>query len=359
MDRLEAEHDNLRAALARSLEAGDVLSVLQIGGALWRFWNVRGYFSEGRRWLEAGLLGGGVAPPGVRASASLGLGYLELRQADYARAVEDLEASLALYREAGDRRGEGYALCFLGWTAADQNELDRAEGLLEESLTLVRAAGTARDVSVALNALAMLRVYRGDHARAAAMQEESLDLARQAGDVQIIAILTYNIGFAAAMNGEYERAEAFVREAKDLFREVGDRGMAPLAISRLGFLALSRNELARAEEFCVEAIRELQEQAQIPGIDFALDVLAGVAAARGDIPGAARIWGGVAGYREATGSPWLPEERTIIEPHIDAARSRLDEADWTKAWEEGRAMTLDQTVGYVLEAFGERAVEQG
>jgi predicted ATPase len=349
MDGLEAEHDNLRAALSRSLEAGDSGSALRIGGALWRFWNVRGHFSEGRRWLTAGLSGEGAAPASLRARASLGLGYLELRQGDYPRAVEDLEASHSLYREIGDRRGQAYALCFLGWIALDRNEFDRAEELLEESLALSRAAGTARDVSVSLNALAMLKVYRGDHERATAMQEECLSLAREAGDVQIIAVLTYNLGFTAAMTGEYERAEAFVREAQELFREVGDRSMAPLASNRLGFLALSQDDPDRAEELCVEAIRDLQEQAQIPGIDFALEILGGVAASRGGIRRAARLWGAVAGYRDATGAPWIPEERAMIEAHIDAARPRLEEATWREEWEKGRSMTLDQAVEYALE----------
>src|SRR5215217_7626129 len=349
MDRLEAEHDNLRAALSRSLKAGDSGSALRIGGALWRFWNVRGHFSEGRRWLTAGLSGEGAAAASLRARASLGLGYLELRQGDYPRAVDDLEASHSLYREIGDRRGQAYALCFLGWIALDRNEFDRAEELLEESLALSRAAGAARDVSVSLNALAMLKVYRGDHERATAMQEECLSLAREAGDVQIIAVLTYNLGFTAAMTGEYERAEAFVREAQELFREVGDRGMAPLASNRLGFLALSQDDPDRAEELCVEAIRDLQEQAQIPGIDFALEILGGVAASRGGIRRAARLWGAVAGYRDATGAPWIPEERTMIEAHIDAARPRLEEATWREEWEKGRSMTLDQAVEYALE----------
>jgi predicted ATPase/Tfp pilus assembly protein PilF len=348
MDRLEAEHDNLRAALSRSLKAGDSGLALRIGGALWRFWNVRGHFSEGRRWLTAGLSGQGAAPASLRARASLGLGYLDLRQGDYPRAVEDLEASHSLYQEIGDRRGEAYALCFLGWIALDRNEFDRAEELLEESLALSRAAGTARDVSVSLNALAMLKVYRGDHERATAMQEECLSLATEAGDVQIIAVLTYNLGFTAAMTGEYERAEAFVREAQELFREVGDRGMAPLASNRLGFLALSQDDPDRAEELCVEAIRDLQEQAQTPGTDFALEILGGVAAWRGGIRRAARLWSAVAGYRDATGAPWIPEERAMIEAHIDAARPRLEEATWREEWEKGRSMTLDQAVEYAL-----------
>jgi len=113
--RLEAEHGNLRAALSRSLEAGDSASALRIGAAVWHFWVVRGHFGEGRRWLAAGLAGGEAVPAGIRAGAMHGLGELALWQGDRARAVEGLEASLTLYREAKNRRGEAYALCFLGW----------------------------------------------------------------------------------------------------------------------------------------------------------------------------------------------------------------------------------------------------
>jgi hypothetical protein len=80
---------------------------------------------------------------------------------------------------------------------------------------------------------------------------------------------------------------------------------------------------------------------------------------RGKIRRAARIWGGVEGYRDARDIPWAPDEREMIEPHIDAARTRLDEAAWEEEWERGRSMTLDQTVGYALEGVGDRAMEQG
>ena len=359
MERLEAEHDNMRAALSWSLEVGDAESALRIGGALWRFWNVRGHFSEGRRWLATALSDGEAAPVGVRARALLGLGYLALRQGDYMRATEDLEASLALYREAEDRRGEAYALCFLGWIALDRNELERAEGLLEESLALGRAVGTARDVSVVLNALAMLGLYRGEYERAATMQEESLSLAREAGDIRSIAIYTTNLGMTAAVTGEYERAETFLQEALEVHREIGAEDMIAPSINLFGFLALSRNDLDRAEDLCVVALRELRERAQLPGIAFALDILAGVAASRGEIRRAARLWGAAAGSREVTGVPWLLEERAMIEPHIEAARSRLDELSWQGEWENGRVMSLDQAVSYALEASGERATEQG
>ena len=350
LERLEAEHDNLRAALSWSLESGDSESALRIGGALWVFWIVRGHSSEGQRWLAAGLSGGEAAPVSVKARALLALGDLRTKtQGDYALAVEDLEASLQLYREAGDQIGEAYALCFLGWIAMERNDLERAEGLLEESLALSREAGAARAISLVLNGLSGLADYRGDYKRAAAMLEECLSMAREAGDIGIIAISNHNLGWTAARTGEYGRAETLLHEAQETYRKLGQGSGVALANSLLGFLALSRNDPDRAEALCVEAIRELQELADIPGVVLTLDILAGVAAARGEIRTAARLWGAATGSREATGAPWLPDERELIESHIDTARTQLDEADWTEAWEEGRAMTLEDAIAYALE----------
>jgi DNA-binding CsgD family transcriptional regulator len=96
---LEVELDNLRAALSWSLDAGDSGSALRIKGALWRFWGVRGHFSEGRRWLSTSLSRGEPAPSNLEAPALLALGGLARRQGDYSRVAEDLRASLALYRQ--------------------------------------------------------------------------------------------------------------------------------------------------------------------------------------------------------------------------------------------------------------------
>ena len=102
----------------------------------------------------------------------------------------------------------------------------------------------------------------------------------------------------------------------------------------------------------MEAIGDLQEQGQIPGIDFALEILAGVAASRGGIRRAARLWGAVAGYRDATGAPRIPEERAMIEAHIDAACTRLEEA--TLAGGSGRREIHDPGSGRGLRPGGTR-----
>ena len=319
MDRLEADLDNFRVALSWLLEVGQAESALRIGAALWRIWRIRGHLSEGRRWLSEGLSGGDAAPVGVRARAMLVLGDLDVTQGDYPQGEEKLEAGLALCREVGDRRAEALALNILGFIASERNDPERAERLLEESLALGRKAGKPVVIHNALNGLAGLAFYRKDYARASVLWEEGLGMARAAGDVRGISIHTNN----------------------------------------LGLRALAQNDFERAQKQGLKVILDLQERAEVYGIDGALDVLASVRASRGEIRRAARIWGGVEGYRDARGVPWAPDERQMIEPHIEAARTRLDEAAWEEEWERGKSMTLDQTVDYALEGSGDRAMEQG
>jgi predicted ATPase/class 3 adenylate cyclase len=359
LDRLEADLDNFRAALSWLLEVGESESALRTGGALWLFWRSRGHLSEGRRWLSEGLSGGDAAPAGVRARAMLVLGDLDVMQGDYPQGEEELEAGLALFREAGDRRAEAQALNILGFIASERNDLERAERLLEESLALGRKAGTPIEIHNALNALANVAFYRNDHARASVLQEEGLGMARAAGDVRGISIHTNNLGLRALARNDFERAEALLQEARELFWKLGDLLNTSVADLNLGNLALARNDFDLAEKRCLKVILDLRERAEVYGIDGALDVLGSVAASRGEIHRAARIWGGVEGYRDARGIPWPPDEREMIEPHLEAARTRLARAAWEEERERGRSMTLDQTVGYALEGSGDLAVEQG
>lgn len=341
MDRVEAEHDNFRAALSWTLEEGDAESALRIGGVLWRFWTVRGHLSEGRRWLSEGLSRAEGVSIGVRARGLLALGDMAKRQSDYAEGQKNLEASLALYREIGERQGAVLPLVLLGWIAMEQGDLDRAEELLEESLALSRQAGTDWDVAYVLNGLFTLESYRGNQACAVELLEESLSTSRKAGDLRGSCVATSNLGFTAIQAGDYERAEALLHEAQEVAQQIRNADMVTQCDLMLGFLALARNDLDRAQALCVKVMRELREWSYVQGIDFALDILGGVAAAR--------IWGGAAGYREVSGIPWLPDEREMIEPHIEAARARLDQATWQEEWEKGRSMSLDQTMGYALE----------
>jgi tetratricopeptide (TPR) repeat protein len=161
LDRLEAEHDNLRAALRWAVEQGEAELGLRLGGALWRFWYVRGYLTEGRERL-AELLAAAGAPgqTAARARALRGLGIVAEAQGDYAVARRHYEEALALMRELGDRRGIALSLNNLGDVARDRGDYAAARALHEESLAIGRELGD-RAIAWILESFAMLALREG------------------------------------------------------------------------------------------------------------------------------------------------------------------------------------------------------
>ena len=142
LERLEAEHDNLRAALSRSLEGEDLEELgLRLANALSYFWFVRGYWSEGRGWLEEALAGNTGDQAEARAKALRVLASLAVEQGDYGRAETSAEEALALYRGLGDEKGVSDSLGELGWVSLLRGDYERAEALLERKPGGCQAVG--------------------------------------------------------------------------------------------------------------------------------------------------------------------------------------------------------------------------
>src|SRR5260370_4352188 len=136
VEGLEEEHDNLRAALSWLLEKEQIELVLRLGGALWRFWYLRGHLREGREALERILLlpAGQTSP--LRAKSVYGAGYLAIGQGDYEQAEAHCREVLALFQEQGDRRGIAACLCVLGDIALQHNHYLERGALAEQVLAL-------------------------------------------------------------------------------------------------------------------------------------------------------------------------------------------------------------------------------
>jgi len=133
-DRLEAEHDNLRAALSWLLARRRAQPALQMGAALWRFWFARSHLSEGTGWLERVLVEGEPEPSPARAKALEGLGWMLQFQGEYARARATYEGMLELSGASGDKANATTALNSLGTVAAQQGDPERARAYLQETL---------------------------------------------------------------------------------------------------------------------------------------------------------------------------------------------------------------------------------
>jgi predicted ATPase/class 3 adenylate cyclase len=283
LDRLEQEHDNLRAALAWASEGGTMEAALRLAGALWPFWDLRGHFTEGRRWLAAALRRPGPARPAWRAKALHGAGALAWDQEDYGAARPLLEEALAVERASGNRRGIAAALDRLGDVARHQRDYELARSLCEQSLALCRELGDRPGTAAALTNLANVARRQGDQGRAQAFYEQSLAVSREVGDRRGIGWALNGLGLVASARGEDRRARAHYEASLVAFREVDDRrGIASLLLTNAWHVAQPQGDYARARALCEESLALSRELGDRRGVGFAQARLAQIAAARGD-----------------------------------------------------------------------------
>jgi predicted ATPase/DNA-binding SARP family transcriptional activator/DNA-binding CsgD family transcriptional regulator len=347
--RLEREHDNIRAALSWTLEHREAELALRLSGALRWFWRARGYHGEGRRWLERALSEEGRTSAEARAKALDGVGWLASEQRDIDRVQAAAEEGLELSEEAGIG---GVILAdfknLLGEAAWLRGDYERAAELFEESLGLHREARNNRGVAWSVCSLAVVSGERGDYERAKELYEEGIALSRKMGGALPLGDLLISAGYVYLLEGDHERATALNEEAAELYRKRGSRGGLRYALDNLGWAALVREDHERARVFHEESLVLCKEIGDKFIGSASLEGLACSAASRGEAQRAARLFGVAQALREAVGYQQMPRERALGEPYLDAARSRLSEAEWEVAFAEGRNMGLDEAVEYAF-----------
>ena len=388
LDRLETEHDNLRAAITWSLDAARHEDTLRLAGSLWRFWYVRGHLTEGRTWLGRVLAENGGHAPAVVADALDGAGMLaraqgdvdaaraslmeslERRrasgngaktaetlvmlgnvthhQSDFARAAGYFDEAATLARAAGEKRTLANALSYLGDGAMSQGNIERATELLTEGVSLFRSIGDLRGESINLSTLGTLAVYRSDFSAGAGYFEQSLKIVRALNDLPSIAIMQINLADALRHIDDVDGAQALCAEALQIARELSSKDIAALSLNVLGRLSLDRGELDLAREQLHESL-ELSLQAGDQQLTAdCLEALGSLAAARHAAEDAARMFGSAEAIREAIGAPlqvaYLPEyERAVRE-----ARAQIDADLFAEAWAAGRATPPETYASLVL-----------
>ena len=347
LDRLQTEHDNLRAALSWSLERGVDLGA-RIAGALSLFWYTRGYLSEGRTYLEA-VARSGVAPATVRAKALDGLGWIAEPQGDYERARTAYEESLELYRSSNDKTGVANALGDLGSLALDRGDYKQATSLLEESLILHRELGSREGLIGVLDGLGVLASAKGEQEQSISFFSEALALSRGTGNVRRTAVSLGNLGITMLAHGNPGQATALLEESLALFREIGDSSNIAISLMNSALAALTQGDHGRVQALGEESLKLLQKTRDTQHIADCLGIMASAAGARGSAKRAARLWGAAEALREEIGVPLQPEDRMVLDPYLATARSSLGEIAWQTTLVEGRAMTPEQAIEYSLD----------
>ena len=242
LDRLEAEHDNLRGALSWALERGGPELGLHLAEAFWWFWEARGYFDEGRRWLEQALAKGSRASS-ARAKALDGVGRLALELGDVDRAVAAAEEGLKLRAQLELEASVAASLLrLLGITAGIRGDYERATELARESLALGRETEDNLTVVWSLIHLGKVSSDQGDHERATQFYEEGLALCRESGYTTPLPNFLSALACEFLLQGDQERATTLNAEATALVRKqganLGGHSRIPGTLERLGWAAL-------------------------------------------------------------------------------------------------------------------------
>src|SRR3954452_11870624 len=242
LDRIQPEHDNIRAALAWSLDEAVELA-LRLASALRLFWEVRGHFSEGGRWLDEALARADDVDPAVRLRALSAGGTIAFRLGNVGLSQERWEFALEIARDLGDDLWIARLLSDLGTAAAGREDWDVATQLLEESAALFRELDVPARLGTVLGNLGHIAAERGDYARAIEVTEEGLTL--ESSHKQNAAISTYNLGSHNLHAGNLEQAREWLERAIALTLELGYKEVMAYALASYVQLCLLEGDATR------------------------------------------------------------------------------------------------------------------
>ena len=303
--RVQADYANLRAALAWVLEKAPEAGA-RLATALPRFWEARGYWTEGREWLDRCLARGGDLGPELRADALLAAGRLACCQCDYDRAEALLGECRALCRGGDNQRGLADALTGLGNVAARRGNWDEARALYEESLALQTEMGSQSGIAGALNNLGLTAHARGEYDKARALYAEALTIRRELGDCFELVQTLNNLGDMACAQGDYATARGFHGEALRIRRELGDKPGMSSSLHTMGWAAHEQGDYDTAFILYEESLAIARELANRSGIAHTLNNLGNLARDKGDVGRArALLEESVAIHREFGRAPGL------------------------------------------------------
>jgi predicted ATPase/serine/threonine protein kinase len=349
LDRFEIEHDNFRAALDWLVETGNAQWGLRLGVALFRFWEMREYLSEGRDRLGKLLrLEGASASGNARLRALFAAGVLAAEQGDFVASDSLFNESLDIARRLGDKQSIAVSLNALAVDARDRGNLPASRALFEESLALWRELHDLRAVARALSNLANVVKLQSDFSYAGVLNQECL---------MIFSKLVDRAGYAWALNhqgditrdqGDSVAARILYEQSLASFRELNDSWGIGGSLADLGNLARERQDYRTADTLYRESLAIFRKLEHKRGIARLLESFACSAAAQSECERALRLAGAAAALRQSIGARLARTEQFKLEQSLEVARLALPIAVGRNAWLEGWVMPIEQAIEDLL-----------
>jgi ATP/maltotriose-dependent transcriptional regulator MalT len=284
------------------------------------------------------------------------LGFTAFHQSDYVHATLHFEAALSLYREVEGRpeSGVGFTLSMLARIAISQAQYERAGRLGQESLAIGRQLRHTHLTAAALDVVGRAYYCEGDFKRAQRVLGESLALSKELGHQQDVADTLNQLGLVAYYQGEYRQAIYMVEAALAVSQTLKHRTGHAKALSTQAEIALAQGDPARARAILLESLTLFQQLGMKLPIVRSLEIMGTIEAGEHQAACAVRLLAAAEALREALGAPLPPPDRPTYARALAAAREQLGKRAFATAWDEGRALSLDQAVDLALAAPAQR-----
>ena len=308
LDRLEDEHDNLRAAMQWSL-TNDPSFAVRLAVAVRNFWLLHSHLSEGYRWLKAALESGGEPPAALRFKLMNGLGLAARFRGDYETARKAYEDGLAAGKEAGDKQG----------------------------------------VALSSRGLGLVAMQQGDTAAARDFFESGLAISRELDDKFGIAISLSFLGDLARTERHFSRARPLFEESLALFRDLDNKSAVSDALNNLGAACFGEGDLRLSKQHFAEAANLAFDLGNKMTISYSLDGFAALAVENGDLKRAAQLCGAAEALRESIGYKIEPAEAVFRDVYLERLRARLDTKEFREAFDRGHAVEPEEAVAIAFE----------
>ncbi|HEV7663120.1 MAG TPA: LuxR C-terminal-related transcriptional regulator [Chloroflexota bacterium] len=342
---LELEHDNIRAALTWCVDAHAPDLGLRAVGLLAWFWHVRGHVGEGRARVSELLEVGRTTAPSLVAEGLRIAGSLALSQSDDRAARELFEESLAIRRQ-GDLAGVLGPLTGLGFAAMRQGDDSTASACFREALWIQRRIQDQIGMAESLNSLANIAHGRGDLVTARELYEQSQMLNRETG--YRADVVEHNLGVVSEEQGNLAAARRYFESSVAARRVLDDTPGLALSLAKLGEVLAAQGAAADAQRVLAEAVVLQRELGDLPGLAFVLERIAMVAT-HSQPERALHLAGACAALREHLGTPLSTAARSSLDERLAPAWQTLRRQDAERAWQEGRALSVEQAVSLALQ----------
>jgi tetratricopeptide (TPR) repeat protein len=309
LDRLEEEHDNLRAVLNWSLE-NDPETAARLAAVLRFFWIFHTHLSEGRGWMKMAFGKSDRSSISVRAKLLNGLGVAARNQGDY----------------------------------------ETAESMHHKSLVNGRQAGASQEITLSLRGLGALAVRRQDFTKAKYYLEKTLAISRQLNNQTEIAHTLSWLGNLRRAECDNTSARPFFTEALAIFREIDNKEAISSNLKELGEVDFEEGNYKTAYSYFNEGLDIVQKLRDKTGISYFLDGFAALAHRSRDLAKAIRLASAAEQLRESIGYETDSVDCRFREAYLAELRGAFSETDFDELYEQGRQLKLEEAIELALES---------